>query len=98
MGVGSAYQVPDSGSGSGSGNGAPVRTATRTNILWDNLTRGCVAPLTRGDVALPRVGGVALLTGGGVALLTWECNTVGVNPINNHRLVTINVTINLILN
>ncbi len=57
---------------------APVRTATRTNILWDNLTRGCVAPLTRGcvapltrgDVALPRVGGVALLTGDVIRLVS----------------------------
>lgn len=49
---------------------APVRTATRTNILWDNLTRGYVAPLTRGDVALPRVGGVALLTGDVIRLVS----------------------------
>ena len=52
------------------GTVAPVRTATRTNILWDNLTRGCVAPLTRGDVALPRVGGVALLTGDVIRLVS----------------------------
>ncbi|WP_289749792.1 hypothetical protein [uncultured Bacteroides sp.] len=62
--------MPDSGSGSGSGEGESGEDGDQTNILWDNLTRGYVAPLTRGDVALPRVGGVALLTGDVIRLVS----------------------------